>query len=97
MTINKIDLADRYAAAKDALDAAEKLVRGLRREILATGEETLIGQFANVTVSLSERKTLDQNAIKAILSDEQIADCTKVALVETLRIKPVVPTMLKTA
>jgi len=80
-------LADRYAIAKEALDAAEKLVKELRREILATGGDVVEGDYCNVIVSLSERNSLDQAMVRSMLTEEQIAECTKTALIETLRIK----------
>lgn len=95
--MTNITLADHYAAAKEALDAAEKLVRDLRREILATGCETVEGDLAIISVALSERKTLDSVAVKAFLTADQIEACTKVSLVETLRIKPRIIDNLKIA
>ena len=80
-------LADRYAAAKEALDAAEQLVKELRREILVTGGDLVEGESCNVVVSLSERNSLDQTMVRSMLTEEQIAACSKVALIETLRIK----------
>lgn len=88
MNANDFTLADRYALAKDALDAAEKLVKELRKEILATGAEMIHGEMASVVVSLSERNSLDANMAKSFLTADQITQCTKTSLVETLRIKP---------
>jgi len=66
-------LADRYAI----IDA----------EIKATGRETIEGDTFDVVVGLSERTTLDQAKVKALLTPAQIADCTKTATIETLRVK----------
>ena len=49
---------------------------------------------AIVTVSLSERRTFDAKAAKALLTDEQVEACTKVLLIETLRDKPLVSVTL---
>ena len=74
-------LADRYAFIKSEIDALTKELDKARAEIKAT-------ERAIVEVALSERSTLDTKAAKEFLTADQIAACTKVTLVETLRIKP---------
>ena len=88
MNVSNLPLADRYAAAKGALDAAQKAVDELKAEIKATGIPRLEGAFYVVEVGLSERATLDSKLAKEMLSAEQVAACTKVSMVETVRIKP---------
>lgn len=88
MNVSNLPLADRYAAAKGALDAAQQAVDALKAEIKAAGMPRLEGAFYVVEVGLSERATLDSKLAKALLSDEQVASCTKVSMVETIRIKP---------
>jgi|TARA_R110000868_G_scaffold6991_4_gene38482 translation initiation factor 2B subunit (eIF-2B alpha/beta/delta family) len=83
-----LNLADRYAALKNEIDALTAELNKVKGEIKATGMETIVGNMAIVTVGLSERSTLDTKAVKEILTAEQIADCTKITLVETLRVKP---------
>lgn len=83
-----MNLADRYAILKaesDRINAELDLVKG---EIRALGRETLEGTHVLVTLSLSERRTFDSKAAAQFLTDEQIAACTKVSQVETIRIKP---------
>jgi len=87
-SLSALSLADRYAILKADADAITKALDAVKAEIKATGLETIEGERAIVTVSLSERSTLDAKAAKALLTDEQIASCTKVTLVETLRVKP---------
>jgi len=86
--LSTLSLADRYAILKADADVIAKALDAVKAEIKATGLETIEGERAIVTVCLSERSTLDSKAAKAFLTDEQIASCTKVTLVETLRIKP---------
>ena len=81
-------LADRYAFIKAEIDALTKELDKARAEIKATGVERLVGERAIVEVALSERSTLDTKAAKELLTADQIAACTKVTLVETLRVKP---------
>jgi hypothetical protein len=92
MNVSNLPLADRYAAAKGALDAAQKAVDELKAEIKATGIPRLEGAFYVVEVGLSERATLDSKLVKEMLSAEQVAACTKVSMVETVRIKPMAAT-----
>jgi len=83
-----MNLADRYAILKaesDRINAELDLVKG---EIRALGRETLEGTHVVVTLSLSERKSFDAKAAQAYLTADQVATCTKVSQVETIRIKP---------
>jgi hypothetical protein len=84
----EMNLADRYAILKaesDRINAELDLVKG---EIRALGRETLEGTHVVVTLSLSERKSFDAKAAQAYLTADQVATCTKVSQVETIRIKP---------
>ena len=86
--MTNVSLADRYAALKAEIDALTKELDKVKTEIKATGLETIEGDMAIVTVSLSERSSLDTKAVKDLLTPDQIAACTRVTLVETLRVKP---------
>lgn len=88
MTTNTAALADQYATIKAQAEALEAQLKALRNEILATGQELVIGEKAIVKVCLSERSTLDTKAAKEFLTVEQVAICTKTSLVESLRILP---------
>ena len=82
-----MNLADKYQAIILEIEAIERLLKDVKKEIKATGLETIEGTNAIVTVGLSERPILDQNLIKELLSAEDLALCTKVTLVETVRVK----------
>ena len=84
---NHAALADRYALIKSEIEALNKELEKVRFEIKQTGVERLVGERAIVEFCLSERSTLDTKAAKEFLTADQIAACTKVTLVETLRIK----------
>ena len=85
---NTAALADQYATIKAQAEALEAQLKALRNEILATGQEMVVGEKAIVKVCLSERSTLDTKAAKEFLTIEQVAICTKTSLVESLRILP---------
>ena len=85
---NNLPAADRYAILKAEIEALTKELDAVKIEIKAMGRETVEGVNAIVTVALSERSILDAKAAKAYLTPEQVVACTKVSLVETLRIKP---------
>ena len=87
-------LADRYADIKAEIEGLERLLKEVKDEIKAEGREEIVGTRAIVTLGLSERTTLDQKLVKEILTDEQVAACSKIALVETIRVKPVKPAVL---
>jgi hypothetical protein len=84
---DNLTLADRFAALKAEADRIEKLLSAAKAEIKATGLSLLEGEMADVTVTLSERKTIDTKLAQQFLSPEQVEACTKVSLVETLRVK----------
>ena len=82
-------LADRCAAIKAEIDGLTRLLDEVKAEIKAAGQEEIVGERNIVTLLLSERSTLDTKAVKALLTEQQIADCTKVALIETIRVKAI--------
>jgi len=83
-----LTLADQYAVLKAEADAIAKQLEAVKAAIKATGLEVIEGEQAIVTVSLSERSSLDACAAKKLLTPEQVAACTKVSLVATIRVKP---------
>lgn len=88
MSINvTITLADRYAAAKAALDAATTALDALKAEVKALGQERIAGVTCDLTVSLSEQRRVDNKLLQALLTEEQIESCKKPILVETIRVK----------
>jgi ParB-like chromosome segregation protein Spo0J len=82
-------LADRYAAIKAEIDGLTRLLDEVKAEIKAAGREEIVGERNVVTLALSERSTLDTAAVKKLLTAEQIAACTKVSLIETIRVKAI--------
>lgn len=86
--LNNLTLADRYATLTERLRETEAEVKALRELILASGQERVSGDFADVVVALSERATFDAKAAHKFLTPDQIAACTRSSVVTTLRVKP---------
>lgn len=82
-----ITIADQYAAAKAAVDAATAALDALKAQIKASGIERHIGVTCDLTLSLSEQRRVDNKLLQAFLTEEQIEACKKPVLVETIRIK----------
>lgn len=81
------NLADRYAALKGQIDALTAELDAVKASIKTLGQPVIEGDHCTVTLSLSERSSLDTAAAKKLLTAEQVSACTKVALVETIRVK----------
>lgn len=92
--MSNLKTADRYAAIKAQIAALEELLEPLKKEIIESGKQRVEGELYAVEVSLSERTTLDPKAVKLILSEAQVKECSKVSLVTTLKVKPLAPIKL---
>jgi hypothetical protein len=86
--LNNLTLADRYATLVERLRDLEAEVKAVRDLIIATGQERVQGDFADIVVALSERTTFDAKAAHKFLTPAQIAECTRSTVVTTLRVKP---------
>lgn len=85
--LDNLTTADKYATIKARIDELEAELKLVREKIIATGAETVTGEFADIKVTLAERNTFDQTLAKSYLTAEQINACTKRSLVTTLRVK----------
>jgi ParB-like chromosome segregation protein Spo0J len=88
---NLTALADRYADIKAEIEGLTRLLDEVKSEIKAAGREEIVGTRAIVTLGLSERNSLDTKLVRELLTAEQVAACTKITLVETIRVKTIVP------
>jgi hypothetical protein len=70
---------------RECLAALRWSQRGL---IIASGQDRISGDFADVVVALSERTSFDAKAAHRYLTPAQIAECTRSTVVTTLRVKP---------
>jgi hypothetical protein len=88
MSINvTIPLADRYAAAKAAADAAVEALEALKEEIKALGMPVLHGITCDLTLDLAEQRRVDNKALKQFMTDEQIEACKKPVLMHRITVK----------
>lgn len=81
---NNLSLADRFATIHERKKEIEAQYEALRKEILATGQEVVAGEFADAVVRLSERTNFDAKLAKSFLTAEQIAACTSKSVVNTV-------------
>ena len=65
MTASNLPLADRYAAAKAAFDAAEKALNALKAEVKATGASHIEGVSCDLSVNLSQRSSVSEDLLFA--------------------------------
>ena len=86
--LNNLTLADRYATLAERLRDLEAEVKAVRDLIIASGQDRISGDFADVVVALSERTSFDAKAAHRYLTPAQIAECTRSTVVTTLRVKP---------
>lgn len=84
---NLSSLADRYAEIKSEVGVLEETLKALRSEILGLGQEFVEGEKCRVQICLSERESLDTALARKFLSNEELKECLKKTLIETLRIK----------
>lgn len=82
-------LADLYAQAKARADAAAEELEALRKQILETGSDKVLGDFYMVAVNISERVTIDSKKVREILTPDQVASVSRTSEILSLRVKPV--------
>lgn len=88
MTMNvTISLADQYAAAKAAADAANEALEALKDQIKELGMPVLYGVTCDLHLDLAEQRRLDNKALKAFLTDDQIEACKKPVLMHRITVK----------
>ena len=82
-----IPLADRYASAKAAADAAIAALEALKDEIKELGMPVLHGITCDLVLDLAEQRRIDNKALKQFLTDDQIESCKKPVLMHRITVK----------
>jgi hypothetical protein len=90
-------LADDYARAKAAADAANETLAKLKKQIDDSGRAELVGKTFRLDVSIFERATLNPTAAKKFLTEEQVKTCTTISTVRRIDIKAAVEVTVKVA
>lgn len=85
--LDNLTLADRYTTLNERLKELKAEVEAIREQIIATGLDLHIGEFADVKVVLSERTNFDSKLAQSFLTSQQIAACTTKTVVTSLRSK----------
>jgi len=79
-------IVDELGALKAAIAELTEKEKELKTAIAASGYAELDGDLYRATVSLSERVTLDSEKVRALLSDAQIAACSRTTEVLSVRV-----------
>lgn len=76
---NTASLVSAYISAKAQLDAAEALVKQLKKEVIAAsnGGDVVEGDEADIRITVGQRSSLDAKLVGQLLSAEQVEACTK--------------------
>jgi hypothetical protein len=77
---------DELGALKAAIAELTEKEKELKTAIAASGYAELDGDLYRATVSLSERVTLDSEKVRALLSDAQIAACSRSTEILSVRV-----------
>lgn len=86
MTSNIAPLIDDYGLLKAQIAELELKADALRAQIVSLGDGNYEGDFYRVTVSTSERSTLDMKAARAKLSRQFIAANTTTKTTTTVKV-----------
>jgi hypothetical protein len=86
MTNELKNIVDELGALKASIAELTERERVLKNAIAASGYAEIDGLLYRATVSLTERATLDTEAVRALLSQEELRQCTKISEVTTVRV-----------
>ena len=86
MPINLAAIVDELGTLKAAIAELTEKEKELKTIVAASGYAELDGELFRATVSLSERVTLDSEKVRALLSPSQIAACSRVTEVTSVRV-----------
>ena len=79
-------IVDELGTLKAAIAELTEKEKELKTIVAASGYAELDGELFRATVSLSERVTLDSEKVRALLSEPQIAACSRVTEVTSVRV-----------
>lgn len=85
----KSELADRYAALKIELEAAQAALDAVKAEIIATGSDVIEGEDFRVNVGLQERTTISAKEAEKVLDPKVYAVLAKTTMFPAVRYKAI--------
>lgn len=77
---------DELGTLKAQIAALTEREKQLKASLVASGYAALEGNLYRAAISWTERATLDGDAVRALLTDEQVRQCTKVSEVISVRV-----------
>jgi hypothetical protein len=79
-------IVDELGTLKAQIAALTEREKALKASLFESGYAEIDGAHYRATVSWTERATLDSEAVRALLTEEQVRRCTKVSEVKTVRV-----------
>lgn len=79
-------IVDELGSLKAQIAALTEREKALKATLFESGYAAIDGAHYRATVSWTERATLDGDAVRALLTDEQVRQCTKVTEVKAVRV-----------
>lgn len=79
-------IVDELGTLKAQIAALTEREKVLKDALANSGYAEIDGAHYRATVTWSERATLDSAAVRALLTDEQVRQCTKIAEFKAVRV-----------
>lgn len=92
--LSTADLCDEIGKLDGALKAIEAQLKAAKAEFKARGVDAAVGSAYEVSKSVAIRQTLDVEAVKADMGQSWFDDHSKLAEIETIRIKAKKPVVV---
>jgi len=79
-------IVDNLGALKAQIAALTDQEKALKKALTESGFAEIDGDLFRATVSWTERATLDSDAVRAILTPDQVRVCTRTTEIMTVRV-----------
>ena len=94
---NTASLANDYAALDAQIKELTKKRDAIKAEIIATGEKSVVGDLAEVTVSESYPTTFSKDLAQTLLSDVDFKRCFATAIKPTIKVSNITSSLARPA
>jgi len=85
-TMDYRSTVDELGTLKAQIAALTEREKQLKASLVASGYAALEGNLYRAAITWTERATLDGDAVRALLTEEQVRQCTKVTEVISVRV-----------